>query len=157
MRTLHLNIMYAPGCYKRRHTFSAHFEALIKHKSRKAQHVTTSLFHTACHLHRNLYNQFFYTEARLYRLSFFLLQCLQRIFTWSFVGNFILYLNLFYGRCSMFVFDTPPLTLRCCVVAVCCKDFAWRGSRSNNSQITRNRKQTADRLREWGRERERRP
>lgn len=50
---------------------------------------------------------------------------------------------------------TPPsLSLRCCVVAVCCKDFAWRGSRSNNSQITRNTKQTADRSRESERERE---
>lgn len=111
----------------------------IKHKCITAQYATTSRkFHTACHLHRNLYNWFFTPRLDFYRLSsFFFLQCLQSVFTWSFVGNFILYLNLFYCRCSMFVFDLPHLALWCCVVAVCCKDFAWRGSRSNNTQITR--------------------
>lgn len=111
----------------------------IKHKCITAQYATTSRkFHTACHLHRNLYNWFFTPRLDFYRLSSFFFtmftKCLymvvcRKLYT---VFKFVL-LQMFY------VCVRPPLHLAlwCCVVAVCCKDFAWRGSRSNNTQITR--------------------
>lgn len=80
----------------------------------------------------------FYTQARLLPPFFFFFtmftKCLymvvcRKLYT---VFKFVL-LQMFY----VCVRPPPHLALWCCVVAVCCKDFAWRGSRSNNTQITR--------------------